>query len=134
MEAGEVVTFPAIEEAALPEIHIEKAQEAAEGEGLGELLEPAAGADFGALQATAAGVSIAFGGIARDFVSGLALQGSLGPALAVPVTGYSFVYYTEICLLFITLAAVGPLVRRASLPSANQPAKIERFGMADLPG
>ena len=89
---------------------------------------------WGAVQATAAGVSIAFGGIARDFVSGLALQGSLGPALAVPVTGYSFVYYTEICLLFITLAAIGPLVRRASLPLANQPAKIERFGMADLPG
>jgi len=89
---------------------------------------------WGAVQATAAGLSIAFGGAARDFVSSLALQGSLGPALAVPVTGYSFVYYTEICLLFVTLAAIGPLVRRATLPSASQPAKADRFGLADLPG
>ena len=89
---------------------------------------------WGAVQATAAGLSIAFGGAARDFVSSLALQGSLGPALAVPVTGYSFVYYLEICLLFVTLAAIGPLVRRASLPSTSQSAKNERFGLADLPG
>ena len=89
---------------------------------------------WGGVQATAAGLSIAFGGAARDFVSSLALQGALGPALAVPVTGYSFVYYTEICLLFITLAAIGPLVRRATLLSACQPAKVERFGLADLPG
>jgi BCD family chlorophyll transporter-like MFS transporter len=89
---------------------------------------------WGAVQATAAGLSIAFGGAARDAVSTLALEGSLGPALAVPVTGYSFVYYTEICLLFITLAAIGPLVRRANLASASEPAKSERFGLADLPG
>jgi BCD family chlorophyll transporter-like MFS transporter len=89
---------------------------------------------WGAVQATAAGLSIAFGGAARDFVSSLALQGSLGPALAVPVTGYSFVYYSEICLLFVTLVAIGPLVRRASLPAAPQTAKNERFGLADLPG
>ncbi len=89
---------------------------------------------WGGVQATAAGLSIAFGGAARDFVSSLALQGVLGPALAVPVTGYSFVYYTEICLLFVTLAAIGPLVRRATLLSASQPAKVERFGLADLPG
>ncbi len=89
---------------------------------------------WGAVQATAAGLSIAFGGVARDFISSLALQGSLGPVLAVPVTGYSFVYYTEICLLFITLIAIGPLVKRASLPPANQPVKHERFGLADLPG
>jgi len=89
---------------------------------------------WGAVQATAAGLSIAFGGAARDFVSSLALHGSLGPALAVPVTGYSFVYYTEICLLFVTLAAIGPLVRRATLPTTSQPVKVERFGLADLPG
>ena len=86
---------------------------------------------WGAVQATAAGVSIAFGGAARDFVSALATQGSLGSALALPVTGYSFVYYAEICLLFVTLIAIGPLVRRASLSAPPAP---ERFGMADLPG
>ncbi len=89
---------------------------------------------WGAVQATAAGLSIAFGGVARDFVTTLALQGSLGPVLAVPVTGYSFVYYTEICLLFVTLVAIGPLVKRASLPIGDQPVKNERFGLADLPG
>ena len=89
---------------------------------------------WGGVQATAAGLSIAFGGAARDFVSSLALQGSLGPALAVSVTGYSFVYYLEICLLFVTLAAIGPLVKRASLQPPGQPAKAERFGLADLPG
>lgn len=89
---------------------------------------------WGAVQATSAGLSIAFGGAARDFVSSVAMQGSLGPALAVPVTGYSFVYYTEICLLFITLAAIGPLVRRSALASVNQQVNVERFGLADLPG
>ncbi len=89
---------------------------------------------WGAVQATSAGLSIAFGGAARDFVSSVAMQGSLGPALAVPVTGYSFVYYTEICLLFITLAAIGPLVRRSALSSVNQQVNVERFGLADLPG
>jgi MFS transporter, BCD family, chlorophyll transporter len=89
---------------------------------------------WGAVQATAAGVSIAFGGAARDFISSLAHQGSLGPALALPVTGYSFVYYTEICLLFVTLAAIGPLVRRASLATPSSSKSAERFGLADFPG
>ncbi len=89
---------------------------------------------WGAVQATAAGVSIAFGGMARDFVSSLALQGLFGSTLAIPVTGYSFVYHTEICLLFVTLVAVGPLVRRTSFPLVSQPLKNERFGLADLPG
>ena len=88
---------------------------------------------WGAVQATAAGLSIAFGGAARDFVSSLALDGSLGSTLAVPVTGYSFVYYLEICLLFFTLIAVGPLVRRASLSSKAASAKNDRFGLAELP-
>ena len=88
---------------------------------------------WGGVQATAAGLSIAFGGAARDFVSSLAMQGALGSTLAVPVTGYSFVYYLEICLLFVTLVAVGPLVRRASLTNST-PAKNERFGLAELPG
>lgn len=86
---------------------------------------------WGAVQATAAGLSIAFGGASRDFVSNLASQGQLGSTLAVPVTGYSFVYYLEICLLFVTLIAIGPLVRRATL---STPPTAERFGLADLPG
>ena len=86
---------------------------------------------WGAVQATAAGLSIAFGGAMRDFVSDLASQGALGTTLAQPVTGYSSVYYIEICLLFMTLIAIGPMVRRTSTAASNPP---ERFGLADLPG
>ena len=89
---------------------------------------------WGAVQATAAGLAIAFGGAARDVVSSLATKGVLGTTLATPVTGYSFVYYTELCLLFVTLIAIGPLVRKASLPSASSSSPPERFGLADLPG
>ena len=86
---------------------------------------------WGAVQATAAGVSVAAGGAIRDLVSGLATQGALGEALASNVTGYSFVYHIEIYLLFAALVAIGPLVRRSSLPArkaANQ------FGLAEFPG
>jgi BCD family chlorophyll transporter-like MFS transporter len=86
---------------------------------------------WGAVQATAAGVSIAFGGAMRDFVSSLATAGEFGAALAVPVTGYSFVYHTELLLLFVTLIAIGPLVRRTAAV-ANP--STERFGLAELPG
>ena len=86
---------------------------------------------WGAVQATAAGLSIAFGGAMRDFVSELASQGALGTTLAQPVTGYSSVYYIEICLLFMTLIAIGPIVRRTSTAASTAP---ERFGLADLPG
>ena len=86
---------------------------------------------WGAVQATAAGLSVALGGALRDLVSGLASNGALGTALALPVTGYSFVYHVEMVLLFITLIAIGPLVRRASDPASLSP---DRFGLADLPG
>jgi BCD family chlorophyll transporter-like MFS transporter len=66
---------------------------------------------WGAVQATAAGLAIATGGIVRDVVSALAVQGSLGEAMSGPATGYVVVYGAEIALLFITLAVVGPLVR-----------------------
>jgi BCD family chlorophyll transporter-like MFS transporter len=86
---------------------------------------------WGAVQATCAGGAIAAGGLLRDTVSALAVQGHLGPALASPATGYSFVYHFEIALLFATLIAVGPLVRSAVRPadSAGQ-----RFGLAEFPG
>jgi MFS transporter, BCD family, chlorophyll transporter len=68
---------------------------------------------WGAVQATAAGSAIALGGALRDVVSHLADAGKLGSALADPATGYSFVYHIELGLLFITLIAIGPLVRSA---------------------
>ncbi|HEY1312690.1 MAG TPA: MFS transporter, partial [Steroidobacteraceae bacterium] len=66
---------------------------------------------WGAVQATSAGVAIALGGAVRDAVTGLAVHGSLGPALSGASTGYGAVYQIEIVLLFATLVAIGPLVR-----------------------
>ena len=63
---------------------------------------------WGSLQATAAGVGIALGGMIRD---GVALGSS-------SVMGYSTVYALEIVLLGLTLWAMGPLmrpVRRAAI-------------------
>jgi len=67
---------------------------------------------WGAVQATAAGLGIALGGALRDLFGSLALQGSLGPALVGPETGYQIVYQIEIALLFATLIAIGPLASR----------------------
>jgi MFS transporter, BCD family, chlorophyll transporter len=86
---------------------------------------------WGAMQATAAGLGIALGGLLRDVVGGLASHGVLGDALAVPVTGYSFVYHCEIVLLFCGLVAIGPLVRSARVAVAS-PGR--RFGLAEFPG
>jgi len=87
---------------------------------------------WGAVQASATGVAIALGGALRDGVSSLAASGALGPGLASPSIGYSFVYHLEIALLFATLIALGPLVRTARLaPRPSAPAK---FGLAEFPG
>jgi len=86
---------------------------------------------WGAVQATAAGIGIALGGALRDLVDGLATSGALGSVLAVPTTGYAFVYHLEIGLLFATLVALGPLVRHARV-SVAQPHP--RFGLAEFPG
>jgi BCD family chlorophyll transporter-like MFS transporter len=67
---------------------------------------------WGAVQASAAGLAIASGGMIRDAVTAVAMQGALGEALANAATGYSVVYHVEIALLFATLVAVGPLVAR----------------------
>ncbi len=88
---------------------------------------------WGAVQASAAGFSVAAGGAVRDAVSTLATHGALGTALISPVTGYSFVYHVEIYLLFAALVAIGPLVR----PMGRRPqgaAPAAKFGLADFPG
>ncbi len=88
---------------------------------------------WGAVQATAAGLGVAMGGGLRDLVAGLANSGALGPVLNHAATGYSVVYYLEICLLFATLVVIGPLVSHArSAPDHNTPNG--KFGLADLPG
>jgi BCD family chlorophyll transporter-like MFS transporter len=66
---------------------------------------------WGAVNATAAGVAVAVGGLLRDLVSSLAEQGHLGAALSSANAGYSVVYHLEIALLFVCLVALSPLVR-----------------------
>ena len=60
-------------------------------------------AAWGAVQATAAGLGMALGGMMRD---GVAL-------ISTSFMGYSSVYLLEIVLLAMTLWAVRPLIRRA---------------------
>lgn len=86
---------------------------------------------WGAAQATAAGLSIFIGGAMRDIVGHLAENGYLGPALTDPTLGYSFVYHAEIALLFLTLVALGPLVRVQPLTAT--PNSGDRFGIAEFP-
>jgi len=86
---------------------------------------------WGAVQATAAGIAIALGAGLRDGISSLAADGALGPALNMPATGYSFVYHVEIALLFATLVAIGPLVRRTHGRPVRPSTK---FGLAEIPG
>jgi BCD family chlorophyll transporter-like MFS transporter len=86
---------------------------------------------WGAVQAGAAGLAILFAGLVRDGVGGMAMQGRLGVALADPSTGYGVVYHLEILLLFITLVAIGPLVRSTS---GDRRRPSSKFGLAEMPG
>jgi BCD family chlorophyll transporter-like MFS transporter len=76
---------------------------------------------WGAVQATAAGLAIAAGGIVADAVA------SFAGALA----GYTFVYHVEILLLFVTLAILGPLATHSRRKAGHEST---RFGMAEFPG
>jgi BCD family chlorophyll transporter-like MFS transporter len=69
---------------------------------------------WGAVQATAAGLAIAAGGVISDAIGALARSGRLGPALAGPATGYSAVYLIEVVLLIATYFALAPLSRASS--------------------
>jgi BCD family chlorophyll transporter-like MFS transporter len=85
---------------------------------------------WGAVQATASGIAMAFGGVARDVVGGLATQGHLGEVMVSDVTGYNFVFQTEMVMMFVVLIALGPLVsRRPALAP-----KSRGLGLAELPG
>jgi len=67
---------------------------------------------WGAVQATAAGVAVALGGVGRDVADALAQRGAFGTDLAQPVTGYAVVYAIEIALLIGTAVALGALLRQ----------------------
>jgi len=76
---------------------------------------------WGAVQACAGGLAIGLGGALRDGVTALAAHGMLGEAMSGPGVGYSVVYHIEIALLFATLVALGPLVRRRVVGAAGSP-------------
>jgi MFS transporter, BCD family, chlorophyll transporter len=77
---------------------------------------------WGSAQATAAGLAILLGGTLRDLVSHLVDAGLFGPLHDISL-GYTVVYHVEIALLFLTLAALGPLVRIGThtKPDQGQP-------------
>ena len=85
---------------------------------------------WGAVQATAIGVSLGLGGVLRDVVGGVAMSGGLGATLAHPAVGYNVVYNIEILLLFASLVVLGPLAYRRGREQAAK----RRFGLAELPG
>jgi len=87
---------------------------------------------WGAVQATCAGVAVAIGGALRDLVSSAATAGWLGDVLQHPATGYAAVYHLELAMLFATLIALGPLVRRH--PARMSMQSQGKFGLAELPG
>ena len=84
---------------------------------------------WGAAQATAAGLGIAIGGALRDITATLAQNGTLGTVLTDPATGYAVVYQLEIGLLFMTLIALGPLVKTHQPETSPKHA----FGLAEFP-
>ena len=86
---------------------------------------------WGAVQATAAGIGIALGGTLRDVFGAIAMSGALGEALQDPAAGYGIVYHLEIILLFASLVALGPLVRRSRI---TKPRLSPSFGLAEIPG
>ena len=88
---------------------------------------------WGAVQATAAGLAMAVGGLLRDLIDGMVRAGWLSGPLDSPATGYSVVFHVEIYLLFVVLIALGPLVRRAA-PSARRARRHQPLGLAELPG
>jgi MFS family permease len=66
---------------------------------------------WGAVQASAAGIAVALGGIIRDSVSAMGAQPGVHPIVSGPAAGYTLVYAIEVLLLIATLFALGPLIR-----------------------
>jgi BCD family chlorophyll transporter-like MFS transporter len=88
---------------------------------------------WGAVFATAEGLSFALSGLLKDWLSHLVERGALGPGLSTPAVPYSVVYHLEIFTLFATLVALGPLVARRMAGRAAADTTPQSFGLADLP-
>jgi BCD family chlorophyll transporter-like MFS transporter len=89
---------------------------------------------WGAVQASCAGLGIAVGGLLRDGVALLVQSGHANASMATRATGYGAVYTLEIVLLFIGLAAIGPLVGYQRRSGTDPDASLARpFGLAEFP-
>ncbi|MDG5493307.1 BCD family MFS transporter [Niveispirillum sp. BGYR6] len=86
---------------------------------------------WGAVQATAMGCSLLAGGVIKNAINNLALKGALGEAMVTRAAGYLTVYALEILLLFVCLAAIGPLTGRRYRASGSHDM---RLGLAEMPG
>jgi BCD family chlorophyll transporter-like MFS transporter len=87
---------------------------------------------WGAVQATAMGLSIAAGGFIRDVIAGLAAHGALGAAMSGPESSYGVVYHIEIALMFAALVAIGPLVKGARRVGADSASAFSNGGAVRL--
>jgi BCD family chlorophyll transporter-like MFS transporter len=74
---------------------------------------------WGAVQATAAGIAVAVGGVMRDLIVASPIGGLYGHA-----TAYIGVYALELVLIFAALAVMAPMVfnRSSQSPTDNSPA------------
>ncbi|WP_373062804.1 BCD family MFS transporter [Gemmatimonas sp.] len=88
---------------------------------------------WGAVFATAEGLSFALSGVMKDWLSNLVQRGALSPGLNLPSVPYSVVYHMEILVLFATLVALGPLVARRAAGQAVRDRSLRPFGLADIP-
>jgi BCD family chlorophyll transporter-like MFS transporter len=84
---------------------------------------------WGAVQATASGLSMAVGGILKDGFAQIASNGYFGEALMDKSSGYGLVFALEMLLLFTALIAMAPLSRKARAQFSNS----VQFGLAELP-
>jgi BCD family chlorophyll transporter-like MFS transporter len=84
---------------------------------------------WGAVQATAYGIAMFFGGAIRDVVKAVVSKGAFGADLSGPAVGYAVVYNLEIVLLIATLIAIGPLVLRGGHGVRSS----TKFGITELP-
>lgn len=87
---------------------------------------------WGAVQATAAGVAIAFGGALKDVVAGLAARhASFGLDIGALSLGYGTVYVLEILLLFVALPVIMTLAVKGT---GHARSADKRIGLDQLPG
>ena len=84
---------------------------------------------WGAVQATALGLAVFLGGALRDIAAVIIGDSSLSFVLSGPAAAYSAVYHLEMLILFVSLVALGPLVRRLG-NEKNQPLTMK---LADFP-